>query len=79
MQASKAKALYNEHWDKEFTTMEDLYARIKALAENGAYEMCVYIDSMSQYEEVESNLKLAGYDVEDYNGGNNGILQVSWP
>ena len=78
MQASQAKILYNEGWDKEFTTMEDLYARIKALAENGSDKMCVYIDSKSKYDEVYANLAQAGYGVENYNGGNNSIIEVSW-
>lgn len=78
MKASQAKELYNKGWDKEFTNIEDLYARIKILAENGAYEMCVYIDSRNQYDEVYNSLSNDGYDVEDYNGGNNSILKISW-
>lgn len=54
------------------------YARIKALAENSTHEMCVYIDSNSKYEEVYSNLAKTGYGVENYNGGNNSIIEVSW-
>jgi superfamily II DNA helicase RecQ len=78
MKREEAKTLYGENWDLEYTTMEDLYKRIKALAENGAYSLCVYIDSRNQYDEVYGELSQNGYDVEHYNGGNNNILEVSW-
>lgn len=76
MHALQAKELYNKNWDKQFTTMEDLYSRIKILAENGACEMCVYIESSSQYNEVYSKLRQEGYVVEHYNEGNSSILEV---
>ena len=78
MQRSEAKALYNTNWDKEFTTLEDLYTRIRQLAELGCYEACVYIDSVKTYDTVKGALAEAGYDVEDYNGGGNGILEIHW-
>lgn len=78
MQAKEAAALYNQNWDLEFTTMEALYKRIKSLAENGAYQMCVYIDSKNTYDQVYGELSENGYDVEHYNGGNNNILEISW-
>ncbi len=73
-----AHALYQQHWDQEFTTMEALFARIETLAKAGAYEMCVYVDSKAQYDQVYGQLASLGFDVEHYNGGNNGILAVSW-
>lgn len=78
MNAKDAKALYEEHWDQEFTTIEDLFTRIKTLAENGAYTLCVYIDSRKDYDDVYEILSSHGYDVEHYNGGNNNILEVTW-
>lgn len=78
MLKSDAQNLYKENWKKEFTSMENLYKRIKVLAENGAYSLCVYIDSKKTYDEVSFNLKSNGFSVEDYNGGNNNILEVSW-
>lgn len=73
-----AKQLYQDNWDKSFTIMEELYQRIKTLAENGAYNLCVYIDSKRQYDDVAAELSKNGFSVEDYNGGDNGILEVSW-
>jgi hypothetical protein len=58
--------------------MEDLFERIGLLSENGAYTLCVYIDSQKQYHDVANQLSVQGYTVEEYNGGNNGILEVSW-
>lgn len=78
MNRSEPQDLYNNTWDMDFTNIEDLFARIKALASLGAYEMCVYIDSNSTYNEVHDILVKAGYDVEDHNGGNNATLSISW-
>lgn len=78
MDAKEAKALYTKNWDLEFTKIEDLFTRIKILAENGAYTLCVYIDSHKDYDEVYGILSEKGYDVEHYNGGNNNILEVTW-
>ena len=76
--AEKAKKLYSENWDKQFSTVEDLFARIEALAKNGAYQMCVYVDSKKTYNEIYSLLSQQGYGVEHYNGGNNNILEINW-
>lgn len=76
--AKQAKELYNENWDREFTTIEDLFTRIEALAKNGAYQMCVYVDSKKTYNEVYALLQEQGYGVEDYNGGKNNILEINW-
>lgn len=73
-----ARALYNEHWNEPFTTMHALLQRISTLATAGAYEMCVYVDSKTQYDQVYGELAELGFDVEHYNGGNNGTLQVNW-
>lgn len=78
MNSKEAKELYQENWDLPFTTMEELYKRIKTLAENGAYSLCVYVDSKKLYNEVFGNLCENGYDTEHYNGGNNGIIEVKW-
>ncbi len=78
MLSKDAHNLYQQNWDKEFTSMEELYQRIKNLAENGGYNLCVYIDSKRKYDEVAGELKSNGYNIEDYNGGDNGILEVSW-
>lgn len=78
MDAKTANELYLQNWNQEFTTMEALFERIKVLADNGAYSLCVYIDSQSQYQQVATELHHKGYVVEDYNGGNNGILEVNW-
>jgi len=78
MKREDAKKLYNDNWDLEYTSMEALYQRIKTLSENGSYSLCVYIDSRNQYNEVYSDLRGNGYDVEHYNGGNNNILEVTW-
>lgn len=78
MEAKEATTLYKKNWDLEFTTMEALYERIKALAENGAYQMCVYIDSKNTYDQVYGELSTLGYEVEHYNGGNSNILEISW-
>jgi hypothetical protein len=73
-----ACALYNDHWDEPFTTLEALLLRIQTLAMAGGYELCVFIDSKTQYDEVYEALIDRDFDVEHYNGGGNGILQVSW-
>lgn len=78
MHASEAKTLYDDNWDRTFTTLDALHARIKALAENGAGHACVYIDSKTTYDEVKDALSAAGFAVDDYNGGNNGILEIGW-
>lgn len=79
MKREDADKLYDENWDREYTTDEALYARIKALAENGSYSCCVYFDSMEQYHCVKGELRGYGYEVEDYNGGGgSSILQISW-
>jgi hypothetical protein len=78
MNAEQANELYLKHWNKKFTTMEALIERIRILSENGAYSLCVYIDNHAQYHRVASDLNTQGYGVEDYNGGNNGILEVTW-
>lgn len=78
MLSKDAHNLYQQNWDKSFTSMEELYQRIKTLAENGGYSLCVYIDSKRQYDDVAKELKSNGYNIEDYNGGDNGILEVSW-
>ncbi len=74
----EARQLYNEHWDEAFTTMESLLQRIRTLATAGSYELCVYIDSRAQYDEVYGALSELDFNVEHYNGGNNNILSVSW-
>ena len=63
-----AHKLYAENWNRDFTTMEDLYQRIKNLAENGCYQLCVYIDSESEYDKVMSVLHTNGFNVEHYQG-----------
>lgn len=78
MKVAEAKKLYNDNWAKDFVSLEALYERIRLLSDNGAYSMCVYIDSRRTYLEVKEDLATNGFAVEDYNGGNNGILQVSW-
>lgn len=76
--AKQATELYTDNWDKQFTTMEDLFSRIEVLAKNGAYQMCVYVDSKKIYNKVFAALNEAGYGVDHYNGGNNNILEVNW-
>lgn len=78
MKRSVAKQNYNENWDREFTTLEDLYERIETLSQNGSYSLCVYIDSKKTYNDVLDELIKNEYTVEHYNGGNNNILEVSW-
>lgn len=78
MKHELAKKLYNDNWDGQYTTMEKLYERIRTLAENGGYQMCVYIDSRKDYNMVYDQLSDNGYDVEHYNGGNNNIIEVNW-
>lgn len=78
MNQDTAHVLYEKNWAKEFTTIEDLHQRIEVLAQNGAYELCVYIDSKIKYDEVVSLLRSDGFVLEDYNGGNNNILRVTW-
>lgn len=58
--------------------MEALYERIRLLGENGAYQAFVYIDSSRLYLTVKSELKQKGFEVEDYNGGRNSILEITW-
>jgi hypothetical protein len=74
----EASELYKKHWDEEFTTLDALLQRIRTLATAGAYELCVYLGDHAQYDEVRDTLSGLGFDVEHYNGGNNGILSVSW-
>jgi len=69
---------YSDNWDREFTTLEALYERIRILSENGAYRMCIYIDSKKEYNDVLEDLIKNGYSVEHYNGGNNNILEIDW-
>lgn len=78
MKRELAKELYSENWAKDFTTLEDLYTQIKTLAENGCYNMCIYIDGRKKYTEICSILHAEGYELEDYNGGNNNILEITW-
>jgi hypothetical protein len=78
MKYAEAYALYQESGDASFTNMEDLYNQIRALATNGAYEMCIYVDSKSKYNKIKAQLLDDGYDVEDYNGGGSSILEISW-
>ena len=40
--------------------------------------MCVYIDSQRTYDEVAAALREKKFEAEDYNGGNNGILEITW-
>jgi hypothetical protein len=47
MKCEQASKLYKDNWDLEYTNMENLYKCIETLAKNGAYNMCVYIDSKS--------------------------------
>lgn len=78
MKREIAKANYATNWDREFTTLEALLERIKVLSENGAYRCQVYIDSVTAYDYTKGELSALGYDVEDYNGGGNGILEIDW-
>lgn len=76
MKREQADILYSENGFKAFTTMDALYERISILASNGSYRLQVSIDNMKVYDEVKSQLLSDGYEVEDYNNGNNGILDV---
>ncbi len=76
--AKEATALYNDNWDLEFTTMEDLYERIRVLSKNGCAQLCVYVDSKKQYDEVYDELSENDFNVEHYNGGRSSIIEVNW-
>jgi hypothetical protein len=76
--AAQAKALYRQNWCPDFTSFDDLLARLSAKAKLGAYEDCVYIDSRTTYEEVKHMLKELGFSAEDYNGGGNSILEIGF-
>jgi alkylhydroperoxidase family enzyme len=77
MEKAEALHLYNENWDREFTTIDNLYARIKVLAENGCYQCLTYIDSRLACDRVKDQLREDGFDVEYYNK-NQSMLQISW-
>lgn len=77
MKRTEATELYNNSWDGQFTSMEDVFARIKALSSNGAYQMCVMFENTSEYDAVRAELIELGYDVEVYNGTDD-ILEVTW-
>lgn len=76
--ANQAQELYKNNWDTEFTTVEALFERIETLAKNGAYQTCVYVDSTRTYNEIFALLKEHGYGVEEYNGGDNNIIEITW-
>ena len=78
MNAKEMKALYNKNWVQDFVNMPNLYARIRVLSENGAYQTHVAIDSQREYDKVKILLQEAGFATEDYNGGKDNILEVSW-
>lgn len=76
MNVTEATKLYSDNWCKPFTTLEVLFAQIKILAENGCYTMCIGVSSDEAYATV-CTLRGLGYQVEDYNGGNE-ILEITW-
>lgn len=51
--------------------MEELSQHIRSKATLGHYETFIY-------NEVKATLRNLDYSVEDYNGGGNGILEISW-
>ena len=77
MKREEADKLYTDNWDAEFTTTDALNARIKTLAEAGAYEMCVRIDSAKQCAAVKADLRERGFSVENHNGYPD-ILAINW-
>lgn len=78
MHAQLATALYQAHWCPDFTSLDDLLGRIQGLASLGGYCTHVSFDSLSQYASIKNALSELGCHVEDYNGGNNGILEIQW-
>ena len=77
MNRAEATAAYNASWALQFTSMEDLFARIKALSSNGAYQMCVEFENFSEHDAVSAALVDMGYDVEAYNGTTD-IIEITW-
>lgn len=77
MKATKAGQLYEENWDRNFTTYDELFSRIKSLAENGADKLYVRFEDSKKLTEVKTKLEKLEYDVENYWGGIN-ILEISF-
>ena len=75
---AEATRLYRSAWCPDLTSLEQLYTRIRILAENGASHAIVYVDSLSEYEDVKAEMLNQGFNVEDYNGGGNNTLQINW-
>lgn len=75
---SELKKLYKTNWCLDFTTMEALVAWLKQKAAAGDYTAHVYVDSHKQYWDVKYALAELGLNVDDYNGGGNGIIEIDW-
>lgn len=76
--AEELNKIYQDAWCIDFVDMEHLCQYLRRCSEVGKCEAWVYIDSKNQYNNVASELDNLGFNVEDYNGGGNGILEITW-
>lgn len=77
MNRAQANLLYNANWVAEELDHDQILQRIEKLAESGAYQTHVSIDSAEYRDVIRTGLVDLGYDVEDYCGGET-ILEISW-
>lgn len=74
---AQATTIYNDNAFLNFTSMDEVWDRIRNAATYGAYSVQIVFDSFEDKNEVWKTLHEQGFQVERYNGEDD-ILDVSW-
>lgn len=71
-------SLVGNRWCADFTSYKKLDKFLLKCAKAGHSTPCLYVDSLTKYDEVKRELTKNGFDVEDYSDDNIMLINIGY-